>query len=136
MSDFTGVLTGGRDLAEALMVDGCTITRPGAGVPVFDPNTGTYPNADATPVYTGKCRVQLADSLDVRTQEFGALAVNLNRVTVSIPIDATDVQTEDVVTVTSAVHDPVLVGRDFTVQGVPAKTHATARRLEAERKDA
>lgn len=125
----------GRAAAESLMVDTATITRPGAGEPVFDPNTGTYTNSDPSTVYTGKCRVQLTDSLDVRAQEFGALAVNLSRVTVSIPIDATDVQTEDVVTITSAVHDPVLVGRDFTVQGVPAKTHATARRLEAERKD-
>lgn len=114
------------------MVDTCTITRPAAGDPVFDPETGNYTDPTPLTVYSGKCRVQVTSSLDVRSSELGGQAVGLTRITVTIPVDATDVTPEDTVTIDAAAHDPLLATRTLTVKGAEAKTHATARRLECE----
>ena len=128
----TAALAAGRRAAEGLMVDSCTITRPGAGDPVFNPATGGYTDPAPVEVYSGRCRVQVTASLDVRATGHGGQAVNLTRVTVTIPIDATDVLPEDVVAIDTAAHDTVLASRTMTVKGAEAKTHATARRLECE----
>lgn len=120
-----------RSLAEKSMTSECIITRS-AGGPVYDEDLEDYVTPDPTVVYTGRCRVQLTESLDVRVVEFGGQAVALSRVTVSVPLAETGVRQQDTVTITAA-DDAQLVGRTYHVNGeAPAKSHATARRLECE----
>lgn len=125
-----GMLAAGRAAAEALMVDTCTIVRdPGPGT--FNPDTGGYTDAADTAVYTGPCRVQLR-ALDAQTADFGGEAVALTRVQVLLPMTATGIAVEDLVTITQSAYDADLTGRTFRVEAVAAKTHATTRRLDCE----
>lgn len=122
------VVEAGRLAAQRLMVDACTVTRPGAyGAP--DETTGVATRTSTT-VYTGVCRVkpeppgeQTAGEREVVTRQF----------VVSLPITVDDVAVGDVVTVTASVYDTGLVGAALTVVGVPVGSHLTARRLLAER---
>lgn len=130
----TAALTRGRAFAEAMQVDACTIQRKGAGAPVFNPSTGGYTDPPPLTVYSGKCKVQVTDSLTVSAVDFGGRAVNIIRATVHIPVTVdVEVKAEDTVLITAAVNDPQLVGDRFVVRDYVAKTHATARRIEVER---
>jgi len=112
---------------EALMTDTCTIKR----------QTGTALNATTlameptyTTLYTGKCRVQLRDT--VATQpDAGERAHAIVRTIVQVPVATTGVRVDDVVTVTASA-DADLTGRAFRVRSTFHKTHATSRRLECE----
>lgn len=119
----------GQVLAEALMQDSCTITRAGGGSS-FDPATGTYTDPASTTVYTGKCRVKPRNLVD-RTVQAGEQQVSLWPFEVSVPVSATDVDLDDVVTVTGSI-DPSLVGRTLRVRSVARGTFLTARRLDCE----
>lgn len=123
------LLARGRAAAEALMTDACTVTRSGGLV--FDEEAGDDVETSET-VYEGACRVQMTDSLDVSTSDFGGRAVNVTRVTVSLPMDANPPAPQDVVVITAATHDPQLVGERFVVKDYVGKSHATARRVECE----
>ena len=123
-------LARGRRAAEALMVDACTITRPG-GEPVWDEASMSYTTPDGSAVYDGPCRVQLSAAM-ANTPEAGDRVLVAQRSTVSVPMGVTGVAVDDVVTVTASVHDPDLVGNRYRVRSLFAKTHATARRLEVE----
>ena len=118
-----------RAQAEALMTDSCTIVREGE--PVYNPDTNEV-EVSTEEVYTGRCRVQVTDSLDVRVVDFGGRAVNTSRVTVSIPVGSEQVAPEDVVTITAAAHNDQLVGKVYRVEGAPEKSHATAIRLRCQ----
>jgi hypothetical protein len=121
----------GRAAAESLMVDACTITRPGAGDPVFDPSTGGYTNPEPVTVHAGPCRVQV-NAPDSTSEDFGGRSVTTSPLRVSVPMSVTGVRQQDLVTITAAALDPDLAGRTFRVEYAPAKTHMTARRLECE----
>lgn len=116
--------------AESLMQDSCTITRAGSGTSTFDPATGTYTDPASTTVYTGKCRVKPRNLVD-RTVQAGEQQVSLWSFEVSVPVSATDVDLDDVVTVTGSI-DPSLVGRTLRVRSVARGTFLTARRLDCE----
>lgn len=126
-----GALARGRAAAERLMVDACRITRAG-DVGALDPDTGRHAAAGETLVYAGPCRVQVVDSLNDQTPEFGGREVTLQSAVVAIPITATGVDVGDVVKVTAAAHDPELVDTEYRVVATHHKTHATARRLQVE----
>lgn len=134
VDDITATLPLLRAEAEARMVDACTITR-GGGAPVFDPDTGTYTDPAASTIYTGACEVQISDGLTARQTEAGGAELTVTRVTVKVPMSAEGVQVGDVVTITASVHDPDLVGQEFTVVAGFAKTFGTARRLQVERSE-
>lgn len=129
----TGVLAGGRAMAESLMVDSCTITA--LTEPEWDEEADDYadPAAGAT-LYTGPCRVQVTDSLTVQTETVGEQLVATQRVVVSIPVDSDPTPIGSVVTITAVadISDPSLVDQTYRVTGTHAKTHATARRLPCE----
>lgn len=124
----SAVATAGRLAAEALMVDTCTIGTPGAAS--FDSNTGTYTPPIITPVYTGKCRVQVVDSLNAGTPEVGERELTIQNLILQVPISATGIQVGHVAEITAAALDPELVDRRYQVVATHAKTHATARRLQ------
>lgn len=118
------VVEAGRLAARRLMVDACTITRPGAAS--LNETTGVVTRTTTT-VYTGACRVK-PDAAPSETQS-GEREVVVRRFIVSIPTSETGVEVDDVVTVTASKLDPALVGRALTVGGIVTGSHVTARRL-------
>ncbi len=120
-------LARGRRLAEALMVDMCAITRAAGQPGAIDPETGERTPPAATTVYSGQCKVQTFEAHETRAGSAGHV-YTVQRYYVHIPVGAA-VRVGDTVTITSAVADPNLVGRVYTVAGLLHKSMATAQRL-------
>lgn len=116
----------GRIAAERLMVDACEVKRPNGKT--FDEGTGRDVPAFVV-LFSSKCKVQ-ARELAARDAEAGGRTATTVRLTVALPMDAGEVATDDVVTVTAAAFDPQLVGRSFRVVAPVGKSFATARRVE------
>jgi hypothetical protein len=112
-------------MAEALMLDQCTITRPGEVV--TDPNTGDVTNT-STEVYAGKCKVQSKDSATA-TPEAGEHQFTVVSRQVHIPANAADVRDGDVVTLTASALNAFTVGKQYRVAGFTPDTFDTAFRL-------
>ena len=106
------------------MVDACTVTRPGE--PVTDPDTGDV-TPSMTPVYSGPCKVQQTIS-QASSPEAGGHAFTVQDSRVDFPVSAGPLLVNDVVTVTSSVLDPQLVGTEFRVIELFHKSMATAQR--------
>lgn len=121
--------TQGQTAAEGLMTDTCTITRP-SGTPVLDPDTGDYTGGGTTTVYSGPCRVKPRVSRGPGDQvEAGERPVQVWPYVISLPIDVTGVEVDDLVTVTTSALDAALVGRQLVVKNIEAGSQITARRL-------
>jgi len=114
-----------RKAAEELMVDACTISRPGE--PVTDPETGEVTDS-TTPVYSGRCKVQSKDSATSTPDAGGASFVMVSR-QVHIPAGAADVRDGDVVTVTASLLNPFGVGKQYRVEGFTPDSFETAARI-------
>lgn len=114
-----------RKAAEALMVDSCTITRPGE--PVTDPDTGDVAVGEVA-VYAGICKVQSKDSATATPDSAGASFVFVSR-QVHIPANAADVQDGDVVTITASLLNAFTVGKQYRVEGFTPDTFDTAARI-------
>lgn len=112
------------------MSDSCEITR-GGGERVFDRNTGKYVTTPGALVYRGRCRVKPTDNAD-QVVEAGGQNVSLFPYVVSVPIDVTAFEVDDLVTITSSVLDPALSGRVLRVRQISVGSHITARRLGCE----
>ena len=128
--DIAAALPGMRAQAESRMTATCTITRPGA--PVWNPATLQNESTPVT-VYTGKCRVRVADRQDraanVADQSFMAAQYVL-----SLPVVGSEgVRRDDTVTVTVCPEDAALVGDAFRVVAESAGSQMTARRLTVTR---
>lgn len=121
----------GRELAEELMVDACSIAAP-AGRGTFA--AGTYTAPASTPVYAGPCQVQMTDSLNAQTPQVGERQITLLRTVVKVPLAATGIEVGHVLTITAvgAPSDVELVDKEFRVEATHAKTYATCRRLQCE----
>lgn len=117
----------GRAAAEALMVDTCTVVRVTGGAGALDPETGTKTAGSTATVYSGKCRVQTYEAHE-STPDSGGHVYTVQRYAIHIPV-GTAIKVDDQITVTAAVLDPDLVGRDYRVVGLLHKSHATAQRL-------
>jgi len=113
-----------RAAAESLMLDACTITRPGE--PVTDPDTGEVTNT-ATEVYSGKCKVQSKDS-STSSPEAGGHSFTVVSRQVHIPAGSADVLDDDVVTITAATLSQ-LVGKVYRADGFTPDSYDTAFRL-------
>ncbi|MFI2563012.1 DUF6093 family protein [Paenarthrobacter sp. NPDC018779] len=118
------VLSRGRVAAERLMLDQCTITRPGE--PTTDPDTGEVTNGSAA-VYSGKCKVQSKDS-STSSPEAGGHSFTVVSRQVHIPAGSADVRDDDVIIVTAAQLSQ-LVGRVYRVDGFTPDSFDTAFRL-------
>ena len=124
MSAADAVLAG-RVMAESLMLDQCTITRPGEVV--TDPETGDVTNT-STEVYAGKCKVQSKDSATANP-EAGEHQFTVVSRQVHIPANAADVRDGDVVTLTASALNAFTVGKQYRVAGFTPDTFDTAFRL-------
>jgi hypothetical protein len=80
-----------------------------------------------TPVYAGPCKVQQTIS-QASNPEAGGHAFTVQDSRVDFPVSAGPLLVDDVVTVTSSVLDPQLVGRVFRVIELFHKSFATAQR--------
>ena len=127
MSAEAAVLAGRRE-AEALMVDACDVMRPGE--PVTDPETGDV-TPSSTFVYSGPCKVQQTIS-QASNPSAGSHAFTVQDSRVDFPVSAGPLMVDDVVTLTSSVLDPQLVGSTFRVVELFHKSMATAQRTRVE----
>jgi hypothetical protein len=132
------LLSRGRAAAESLMLDTCVISRPGAGEREYDKDKMRYTDPDREVVYgpdlephRGKCRIQIrAVVASITESDAGGRVGSVQQFELQLPVVGTDgVTIDDVVEITSAAHDPSLVGRQFTVKARHEKSQATARRL-------
>ena len=123
------VVLAGRIEAESLMLDTCTVGRPGA--PVTDPVTGQV-TTPLTPIYSGKCKFQqtLAQSSNPVAGEH---QFTVQDVRWDTPVGAGPFLVDDVVTATAVALDPGLAGAVFRVTDPFHKTAATAQRTRVER---
>lgn len=124
MSAEAAVLAG-RVEAEALMLDSCTVERPGE--PVTDPDTGEV-TPSMSPVYAGRCKVQSKDS-SVATPDAGGASFTVVSRQVHIPANSADVRDGDVVTITASLLNAFTVGKQYRVEGFTPDTFDTASRL-------
>lgn len=122
----TPALLRGRQRAEELMVDTCTIKHRTSET--TDPDTGVV-TPTYTTVYSGKCRLKLPTAV-ARPADVGQAQVFTQHPTLSLPATTTGVQIDDLVTMTASALMPALVGRQFHVRGLPGSTHMTAARFE------
>jgi len=118
----------GREAAESLMLDACTVTRPGE--PVTDPDTGNV-TPGSTEVYTGPCKVQQTIS-QASNPSAGGHQFTVQDSRVDFPVAAGPLLVDDVVTMTSSVLDPQLAGSVFRVVELFHKSMATAQRTRVE----
>lgn len=124
MSAESALLDGRRE-AEALMLDSCTITRPGN--PLLNETTGALTDT-STPVYEGKCKVQSKDSATA-SPEVGEHQFTVVSRQVHIPANAADVNDGDVVTITASRLNSFTVGKQYRVSGFEPDSFDTAARL-------
>ena len=114
----------GREAAEALMLDSCTVIRPGPVV--TDPATGNV-TPSSTPVYAGRCKVQQTIS-QASNPSAGGHQFTVQDSRVDFPVSAGPLAVSDSVTITASALDPQLVGRVFRVDELFHKSFATAQR--------
>lgn len=118
----------GRTTAESLMLDTCTVERPGA--PVTDPVTGAV-TPSLTLIYTGKCKVQQTLA-QASNPVAGGHSFTVQDTRWDSPITAGPFAVNDVVTITASALDAQLVGRKFRVTELFHKSMATAQRVRVE----
>lgn len=118
-----------RAEAEALMVDTCSVKYVTGTT--FDEDTGREVPTYADRIASTPCKVQMRELQSVERLSGGHEAT-LVRLMVHLPISAVAVEVDDIITITAAVHDSQLVGREFRVLAPVGKSFATARRLEVE----
>lgn len=117
------VLALGRAAAQAGMTDACTITRV----------TATRPTTVEVTVYSGACRVQEIFGFARETNPSPDQQRLARYRVLQLPVATSeDVRVGDLVTITTAVNDPDLVGVAMIVRDQSAKSEATARRIGIE----
>lgn len=123
----TSLTLRGRAAAEAKMLDAVTVQRPNPATDTTDPDTGVFVPG-FTSIYTGKAKIQ-QQAASASPTPLGEAQVFIAQVEVHLPISATGIRADDLVTVTASVLDADLVGRKFKVRGTAHKSYLTARRL-------
>lgn len=121
------VITRGRRMAERLMLDTVTVSRPDVSV-APDPLTG---QPVLTAIYAGVGKVQTYEAQE-STPESGGHVFTQQRYRVDIPVGSCSPAVGDVVSITTATLDANLAGRKYRVVALLHKTAATAYRLGVE----
>lgn len=119
---------------ERLMSDTVVVTRDaqGPGDDVLDESTGLLvrPDGDSTVVYTGPWLVTPTAGAPAIV---GALATTVPETTATyralLPLTAPELQPGDVLTATSVLRDPQLVGRRFQVRTEPELSSLPVARI-------
>lgn len=117
----------GRQAAEALMQDACTVQHV-TGL-ATDQETGVVTPTYST-VYTGVCKIQQSSPATSPT-DVGEAAVFVGQLQLHLPVTTVTaaVSPDDLVTITSCVLDASLVGQTFRLRGPAHKSYLTARRF-------
>jgi hypothetical protein len=118
----------GREVAESLMLDTCTIVR--LGELATDPETGVTTPSETT-LYTGKAKVQGLDPQEMNPEAGGA-TLTVQRYRVDVPVGSYRPAVGDVVEIGTARLDPNLIGRRYRVVALLHKSYATAYRMAVE----
>lgn len=122
-----GALADGRAEHERLMIDACTIDRPGA--PTLDRTTSILTPGAGTVLYAGKCR--LKGERMPRPAEAGEELQMVARYELALPFSAAlaeELRVGDRVTMTAS-GDARLVGQVLYVMAVDFGSTATAWRI-------
>jgi hypothetical protein len=128
--DIQSLLIDGRAAHDQLLVDTCTISRPGA--PTLNRTTSVLTPGSPTVLYSGACR--LKPQRVPRNEEAGERLTVVARYEVALPfasLAADDLQTGDTVTITAS-GDTRLVNQVFAVMAVDFSSTATAWRITVE----
>jgi hypothetical protein len=128
--DIQPLLAAGRNAHNQLLVDTCTISRPGA--PTLNRTTSVLTPGTPTVLYSGACR--LKPQRVPRNEEAGERLTVVARYEVALPfasLAADDLQTGDMVTITAS-GDTRLVDQVFAVMAVDFSSTATAWRITVE----
>lgn len=107
-----------------------TIRRPGGAKGPFDDTTGTYPVTPEAPHFTGSARIQLL-STQAAQQLVAEQQITTTGYLVTVSLDATEVQVDDVVTITGSDDngDPITVDHDLVVRSLSRGSLAWERDL-------
>lgn len=126
-ADLTAQLIESRADAESLMLDACTVGRPGETT--TDPGTGELVTP-LTPLYAGKCKIKAPQRAN-QPVEVGGGVITITPGAVHVPAGHPTIgvfEEGDVVTVTESDLGPSLVGMSFRITGPFDGTFVTARR--------
>jgi hypothetical protein len=117
----------GRQAAEKLMIDECTIVR----VTGSTEGAGGVISETTTAVYSGKCRlmVRTRERLGGSWVDLAEQQVIVSRLELHIPMDAPEALEGDRVVMVSSVLDPQIVGKTLIVRDSMMKSFLTARRI-------
>lgn len=123
-------LDDGRAAHQGLMIDTCTITRP--GTPTTNRATSVQTPGASTTLYAGKCRLK-AQRIP-KDAEVGERLQAVARYELALPFDAVPtapLRRGDVITMTES-GDPRLVGQTLTVTAIDYGSTATAWRISVQ----
>jgi len=114
----------GRAAAERNMLDTATVTSTSRTI---DQTTGAE-IVTSTQAYTGRCKIQ-SGATQESTPEAGGATITVQRSEVHFPVGAFVPAIGQVVTITAAALDPLMVGLVFRVVALLHKSAGTAYRL-------
>jgi hypothetical protein len=119
----------GRQLAEALMTDQCSVST-WTGRTAQNETDGEEAKVYAVD-FTSKCKVQRRSQNQTTEPEVGGRRVAIDEVEIHLPVSAEQVVEGQVIEITAvgSLSDVRLLGRKFVVSSPMNKTHATATRL-------
>lgn len=118
-----------RKLNAISLTSTCIVERLGA--PTLDDSTGLYTPARST-IYEGPCEIQFRDTASREATPQGQSLLEQSPV-LKLPVDGTgEIRPGDVGRLTANPHDPAVVGLEFRVNGLHARTWATTRRIPIE----
>lgn len=118
-------LARGRRQANALMIDTCKITFPGALV--TNPDNGEVTN-ERRVIYEGPCKVQSKESVSSEAEAGGHTFTVVSR-TIHVPATVSGIVDGSEVEILTSVFMASLVGRVYRVEGFTPDTYDTAARI-------
>lgn len=127
MSDLDRLIAAGRAAHQSLLIDQCTISRP--GTPTLDRATSVETPGIPTTLYAGVCRLQ-AQRIP-RDVEFGEQLQAVARYQLDLPFDAVPagaLREGDTVTMTAS-GDARLIGQTLHVMAIDYGSTATVWRI-------
>jgi hypothetical protein len=128
--DIQPLLAAGRNAHNQLLVDACTISRPGAST--LNRTTSVLTAGSPTVLYSGPCR--LKPQRVPRNEEAGERLTVVARYELALPfasLATDDLHVGDTVTITAS-GDTRLIDRLFAVMAVDFSSTATAWRISVE----
>lgn len=125
------VVAAGRQATDRLLIDTCTIVRPGAAEATLDEATGALVPPATTPVYAGVCRLRQRAGGATGDVDAGEQQISLRDYLLEIPWDSTPPEVNDLASVTVS-DDAHLAGRELRITQVHHSSTLLVRRMTVE----